>query len=91
MSDVLIKGGMLVAFFAVMLGVGFYCRKKSTKFSLATTEKWLSKQKMQSKPKNKTKNSSNTAVLLLFTLRFISFLYGYVIRLIIGLMLLIQA
>lgn len=30
MSDILIKGGMLVAFFAVMLGVGFYCRKKST-------------------------------------------------------------
>ena len=30
MSDILIKGGMLVAFFAVMIGVGFYCRKKST-------------------------------------------------------------
>lgn len=30
MSDLLIKGGMLIAFFAVMIGVGFYCHKKST-------------------------------------------------------------
>ncbi len=30
MSDMLIKGGMLVLFFAVMIGVGFYSRKKTT-------------------------------------------------------------
>ena len=28
--DMLIKASMLVAFFAVMLGVGFYCRKNAT-------------------------------------------------------------
>ncbi len=30
MTDMIIKVGMLVLFFGVMIGVGFYCRKKST-------------------------------------------------------------
>lgn len=30
MTDMIIKAGMLVLFFGVMIGVGFYCRKKST-------------------------------------------------------------
>lgn len=30
MTDMIIKAGMLVLFFGVMIGVGFYCQKKST-------------------------------------------------------------
>ena len=30
MGDLIIKGGMLLVFFAVMLGIGIYCRRHAT-------------------------------------------------------------